>query len=143
MKKSKRLLITALLCLCLCLTLSALLPGKASADEVISKVLTTTKYTPVALMDVALSPAGTSTSGVYIASYCWFDVSTGNIVTQFGEGTYRVEITLGTYDGFYFDEPVRAYLNNIPVDFIMSADYRTMVVYRTYAAEIWAPSVVK
>ena len=143
MKKSKRLLITALLCLCLCLTLSVLLPGKASADEVISKVLTTTKYTPVALMDVALSPAGTSTSGVYIASYCWFDVNTGNIVTQFGEGTYRVEITLGTYDGFYFDEPVRAYLNNIPVDYVMSADYRTMTVYRTYAAEIWAPSVVK
>ncbi|MDO4989662.1 MAG: hypothetical protein Q4E45_04060, partial [Eubacteriales bacterium] len=144
MKKSTRRLLTALLCLCLCLTLNALFPVKASADQVISKVLTTTKYTPVALMDLELTPAGTSTSGVYIASYCWFDVSTENIITgQFGEGVYRVEITLKTYDGFVFDDPVAAYLNNIPVDYVMSDDYHTMTVYRTYAAEIWAPSVVK
>ena len=66
MKKSTRRLVTALLCLCLCLALHALSPMKASAEEIISKVLTTTKYTPVALMDVGLSPAGTSTPGVWV-----------------------------------------------------------------------------
>lgn len=144
MKTSARRLLTALLCFCLCLTLGALLPVKASADQVISKVLTTTKYTPVALMDLDLVPAGTSTSGVYIDSYYWFDVNTGYIVQkQFDTGTYRVEITLTTYDGFVFDNEVRAYLNNIPVDYVMSDDHHTMTVYRTYGAEIWAPSVLK
>ena len=144
MKNNRNWLVTALLCLCLCVTASALFPLRAHAEEVISKVLTTTKYTPVALMNLNLNPAATSTSGVYIAGYNWFDADTNTIITdQYGEGVYRVEITLNTYDGFVFDPNVAAYLNNIPIDYILSPDYRSILLYRTYSAEIWAPSIVK
>ena len=72
MRKSSKSLLTAILCLALCLTLCVFAPQKASADQVIGKILATTSYTPVALMDVSDITAATSTGGVYIVDYAWY-----------------------------------------------------------------------
>ncbi len=88
MNQNRRRLITAFLCLCLCLTLSGVLPQRASADAVIPKLLATTSYTPVALMDVNFITAATSTPGVYITEYNWRDANTGGLIARPGRGLH-------------------------------------------------------
>ena len=144
MKRNARRGLTALLCLCLCLSLTVFCPTRASADTEIGKLLTTTTYTPVALMELKYVTAATSTGGAYIAGYRWVDTALGTVVTDaFSTGRYRVEITVNTIDGFVFSGQPAVYLNNIPADYTLSADRRSLTLSRTYEAEIWAPSVVK
>ena len=144
MKKNAKRGLTALLCLCLCLSLVVFCPAQASAETVIEKLLTTTSYTPVALMELMYVTAATSTGGAYIAGYRWVDTVLGTTVTDaFSTGSYRVEITVNTIDGFEFSEQPAVYLNNIPASYSLSADRRSLTLTRTYEAEIWAPSVVK
>ena len=144
MKNSAKRVLTALLCLCLCLSFCVFSPGKASAEQEIIKVLARTNYTPVALMDVLNVTAETTTTGVFLDSYRWVDTTLGTVVTDaFDTGTYRVEITLGTYDGYVFADSVATYLNNIPADYTISADHRHLTLTRSYVAEIWAPTVIK
>ena len=141
----KRLL-TALLCLCLCLGALALCPVRADASNAIlvTKVLTTTTYTPVALMDLQYVTAATSTSGVYITEYGWFDTATNARVTgNFSTRPVEVQITLATYDGIEFADDVAVYLNNSPASYVISADHRYLTLSRTYTPEVWKPSVVK
>ena len=140
-----RRLLTVLLCLCLCLGAVSLCPVKAHADAIlITKVLTTTKFTPVALMDLQYVTAATSTSGVYIAEYGWFDTATNaRITNNFTTRPAEVQITLGTYDGMEFADNVAVYLNNIPASYVVSADHRYLTLSRTYTPDVWKPSVIK
>ena len=146
MKSTKSRLLTALFCLCLCAAVTALCPLRAHADDPIyvNKVLTTTTYTPVALMDLQYVKAATSTSGVYITEYNWFDTGTGSVITNnFTTRPAEVQITLATYDGIEFSDTVSVYLNNIPASFVVSADHRYLTLSRTYTPDIWKPSVIK
>ena len=63
MRRKRTIILSALLCLCLCLTLSQLRPPEAGAESYIVKVLATTSYTPVALMEAGEITAATSTPG--------------------------------------------------------------------------------
>ncbi len=113
------------------------------ADEPIVKVLATTSYTPVALMDVSFITAATSTPGIYIVEYNWYDMTNGSkIYSQFGTGQAEVEITFATHDGYEFSDNVAVYLNNSPANFIVSADHHYLTLTRVYAPMIWAPSVI-
>lgn len=146
MKSMKSRLLTALFCLCLCAAVTVLCPIRAHADDPIyvNKVLTTTTYTPVALMDLDYVTAATSTSGVYITEYNWFDVETGSVITSnFTTRPAEVQITLATYDGIEFSDTVAVYLNNSPASFVVSADHRYLTLSRTYAPDVWKPSVIK
>jgi len=140
-----RRLLTVLLCLCLCLGAVSLCPVKAHADAIlITKVLTTTKFTPVALMELQYVTAATSTSGVYITEYGWYDTATNARVTNnFSTRPVEVQITLATYDGMEFADNVAVYLNNIPASYVVSADHRYLTLSRTYTPEVWKPSVIK
>ena len=142
MRRSSLHVFSALLCLCL--LLASAFPLQAHADVPISKVLTTTKFTPVALMELQYVPAATSTEGVYIVDYAWYDANTGaKVVDQFGVNRVEVQITLATHDGYEFADEVNAYLNNVPADCIISPDRHYLTILRTYNPEIWLPSVVK
>ena len=65
MRQKTARILPLLLCLCLVLTIFGFCASKASADTPIIKVLSTTSYTPVALMDVNFITAATSTPGIY------------------------------------------------------------------------------
>ena len=133
--------LAALVCLC------ALLPfrlPKASAETEIGKVLTTTSYTPVALMDAGEITAATSTNGVYITNYEWYDLFGGYLISaRFGTGPVQVVITLATHDGFLFSGSVDAYLNNERAVCEVSPDRHYLTLTRTYDPMIWKPSVIK
>ena len=144
MDRNRRRLLTALLCLCLCLTLSGVLPQRASADMVIPKLLATTSYTPVALMDVNNITAATSTPGVYLTEYTWRDVNTGNLITsKFGTGRVEVSMTFATHDGYEFSPNIAVYLNNSPAYYILGEDRHYLTLIRNYDPMIWKPSVIK
>ncbi len=146
MKNMGKRLLTALLCFCLCLGLCTLCPARAEASDAIlvRKVLTTTKFTPVALMELQYVTAATSTSGVYITEYGWYDTATGARVTDnFSTRPVEVQITLCTFDGVEFADDVAVYLNNIPASYVLSADHRYLTLSRTYTPDVWKPSVVK
>jgi len=144
MHKNRKRLLTALLCLAMCFALCVAVPQKAAADQQIGKILATTSYTPVALMDVSYITAATSTGGIYITDYAWYDLNNGTrMFSQFGTGQVEVEITFATHDGFEFADNVAVYLNNSPADYILSADHHYLTLTRVYAPMIWAPSVIK
>ena len=144
MNQNRRRLLTAFLCLCLCLTLSGVLPQRASADTVIPKLLATTSYTPVALMDVNFITAATSTPGVYITEYNWSDANTGGLITsKFGTGRVEVSMTFATHDGYEFSPDIAVYLNNSPVYFVLGEDRHYLTLIRNYDPMIWKPSVIK
>ena len=128
---------------CLCALFPFCLP-KASAETEIGKVLTTTSYTPVALMDAEEITAATSTNGVYITDYEWYDLFGGYpIRARFGTGPVQVLITLATHDGFVFSGSVDAYLNNERAVCEVSPDRRSLTLTRTFDPMIWLPSVMK
>ena len=136
--------LSVLVCVCLCLTLFSLRLPAASAETEIGKVLATTSYTPVALMDVAEITAATSTSGVYITEYGWYDLRGGyQLSSRFGTGPVEVSITFATHDGFIFSGSVDAYLNNERCVAVVSPDRHYMTLTRTYDPMIWLPSVMK
>ena len=136
--------LSVLVCVCLCLTLFSLRLPAASAETEIGKVLATTSYTPVALMDVAEITAATSTSGVYITEYGWYDLRGGyQLSSRFGTGPVEVSITFATHDGFVFSGSVDAYLNNERCVAVVSPDRHYMTLTRTYDPMIWLPSVMK
>ncbi len=146
MKKIGRRLLTALLCLCLCLGLCTLCPAQAEASDVmvIRKVLTTTTFTPVALMELQYVTAATSTSGVYITEYGWYDTATNvRITDNFTTRPVEVQITLCTYDGVEFADDVAVYLNNVAASYVLSADHRYLTLSRTYTPDVWKPSIIK
>jgi hypothetical protein len=144
MSKNRKQVLTALLCLCICLTLCGVQPLKAAADTPIIKVLATTSYTPVALMDVGYITAATSTRGIYLAEYGWYNANTGNrINSKFGTAPVVVSMTFATHDGFEFDNPVAVYLNNSPANYVLSEDRHYLTLTRVYDPMIWAPSVIK
>lgn len=142
----KRILIrlkACIVCLAVAMTLAFIAPQRAFADLEIGKVLATTSYSPVALMDVTQITAATSTSGCYIISYNWYDSSGQPLSGSFGTENYRVEIQLGAADGYYFSENLAVYLNNSSVDFNLDPTLKALTLYRVYAPELWTPSVIK
>ena len=137
-------LFSVLLCLCACLTLFSLRVPEASAESEIGKVLATTSYDPVALMDVSEITAATSTNGIYIVEYNWFDLNGGYLLTsRFGSGPVEVSITFAAHDGYVFAGNVAVYLNNRPADYVLSPDRHTLTLTRVYDPMIWMPSIIK
>ena len=134
-----------LLCaLCLMLILCTLLPVSALADSAIDKVLCTTSTIPVAQADSREIYAATSTAGCYIDSYLWRRTSDGYIIYQlFGTENVEVEITLRAMDGWYFSEGCAVYLNNSSAAYYIGEGGKTLTLKRTYAPELWSPSVIK
>lgn len=141
-RKRKR---TALICLTLCmlLSISCLVPVRASAETSISKVLATTSYTPVALMEVQFISASTSTEGCYASSITWYDQNYVAVTDYFGTDTYHLEICIEAYEGYVFAEDMTAYLNNSGVDFQRDESGKSVVLYRDYTPAIWQPTVIK
>ena len=125
----------------MCLVLSAL-PAKAHADYSIDKLLLTTSHSPVALMDVSMITAATSTSGCYITSYGWFD-SNGSISGKFSADTCRMNMRIEAYEGFYFPENVAVYLNNSSISFDRDPNGRYIDISRQFEPLLWAPTVIK
>ena len=144
MRRKRTVILSALLCICLCLTLSCLRPGVAEAESYIVKVLATTSYTPVALMEAGEITAATSTKGIYLADYGWYEASSGNRVAgKFGVRPVSVLMTFATHDGYVFDSTVAVYLNNSPAAYEVSADRHYLTLTRTYDPMVWKPSVIK
>lgn len=136
----KRFIASLLLCMMLC----CLVPLSASADNVIDKVLCTTSSIPVAMGDSRDIYASTSTYGCYIESYNWRRCSDGYIIYNlFGTENVDVEITLRAQEGWYFSDNVAVYLNNSPVNYYLGDGNQTLSLSRTYAPELWAPSIIK
>ena len=137
-------ILPALLCLCLCLTLFSFRLPAASAETEVPKVLATISYVPVALMEAGDITAATSTSGIYITEYNWYDIRGNYLITsRFGSGPVAVAITFATHDGFVFSGGVDVYLNNEPAAYEMSPDRHYLTLMRTYDPQIWLPSVIK
>ena len=133
-----------LLCLCLVLSLFGTCVPTASADTPIVKVLATTSYTPVALMDVNFITAATSTPGIYLLQYGWYDAATGNPVREkFGSRRVAAVLVFATHDGYEFDPQAAAYLNNERSACTVSDDRHFLTLTREYDPMIWAPSVIK
>ncbi len=144
MKRKRTMILSALLCLCLCLTLSQLRPPEAGAESYIVKVLATTSYTPVALMEAGEITAATSTNGIYLYDYGWYEASSGNPVNgKFSVRPVSVLMTFATHDGYEFDSTVAVYLNNSPASYEVSPDRHFLTLTRTYDPMIWKPSVIK
>lgn len=144
MRRKRTIFLSALLCLCLCLTLSQLRPPEAEAESYIVKVLATTSYTPVALMEADEITAATSTNGIYLYEYGWYEASSGNPVNgKFGVRPVSVLMTFATHDGYEFDSTVAVYLNNSPASYEVSPDRHYLTLTRTYDPMIWKPSVIK
>lgn len=144
MRQKPARILPLLLCLCLVLSLFGFCAPKASADTPIIKVLSTTSYTPVALMDVNFITAATSTPGIYLLEYGWFDAATGNPVREkFGTRRVAAVLVFATHDGYEFDPQAAAYLNNERSVCTVSEDRHYLTLTREYDPMIWAPSVIK
>lgn len=136
-------LITALLALCMLLALPVAAATPAYAEGEINKVLATTSYTPVALMDVSFISAATSTEGCYVSGITWYDQNYTALTEKFGTDTYHLEIRLDAYEGRYFAEGLSAYLNNSAVDYAIGEGGAYIVLRRDYTPAIWAPNIIK
>ena len=144
MRQKPARILPLLLCLCLVLSLFGFCAPKASADTPIIKVLSTTSYTPVALMDVNFITAATSTPGIYLLEYGWFDAATGNpVLEKFGTRRVAAVLVFATHDGYEFDPQAAAYLNNERSVCTVSEDRHYLTLTREYDPMIWAPSVIK
>ena len=142
MSRFKTRFLAAMLCLCLCAALFGVHSPSAAAETLISKVLATLSYTPVALMDVGYITADTSTGGIYITDYGWYTDGV-RLNSKFGTRAAEVSITFATHDGFIFDDRVDVYLNNALVHYDLSPDRHYLTLTRSYEPMIWAPSVIK
>lgn len=136
-------LITAALALCMLMALPYAACEPAYAEGEINKVLATTSYTPVALMDVSFISAATGTEGCYVTSIIWYDQNYTPLTDKFGTDTYHLEIRLDAYEGRYFAEGLNAYLNNSAVDYAIGEGGAYIVLRRDYTPDIWIPTVVK
>lgn len=136
-------LITAALALCMLAALPFAACEPAYAEGEITKVLATTSYTPVALMDVSFISASTSTDGCYATSITWYDQNYTVLTDKFGTDTLHLEIRLDAYEGRYFAEDLRAYLNNSEVDYAIGEGGSFIILRRDYTPEVWLPTVIK
>ena len=129
---------------CLVLMFCTLLPISAAADNAIEKVLCTTSTIPVAQANSQEIYAATSTSGCYVDSYLWRRTTDGYIVYGlFGTENVEVEISLRALDGWYFSESCAVYLNNSSASYYIGEGGKTLTLTRTYAPELWLPSIIK
>lgn len=143
LKMRMKKLITALLALCMLAALPFAAKTPAYAEGEITKVLATTSYTPVALMDVSFISAATSTDGCYATSITWYDQNYTPLTDKFGTDTYHLEIRLDACEGRYFAEGLSAYLNNSAVDYAIGEGGTYIVLRRDYTPAIWAPNIIK
>lgn len=143
MGKLKKRVLSLMLCVCLCAAMCCFVPLRASADNEITKVLSTAVPVPVALMDVSNVASGTSTQGCYIAAYNWYDANGAVASGTFGTGAYTVVIQIDTCDGYVFSPNVAVYLNNSHVDFTLDSSMRSLTLSRTYVPDIWKPTIYK
>ena len=140
---SKRFLLL-LLTLCLLASLGLAVPTVSFAEDiVISKVLTTLSSTPVALMDPSQLTVATSTDGCYIISATWFDANGKAASGTFNPETYRLEIRVGSRDGFRIDSGAACYLNNSAISSTVDGDGKAVTLTREYTAAVWAPTIYK
>ncbi|MGN0982263.1 MAG: hypothetical protein ACI4O0_05145 [Candidatus Limivicinus sp.] len=142
MTAKKNKIMAGLMCLLLCLSLFGLMPVEACAEGEIGKVLTTLSNVPVAMDGVYSITAATSTEGCHLTSYGWYDSSGNPADGTFGTENYRVEITVAAAEGYYFSGDVAVYLNNSRADYVMNGD-GSLTLYRDYAPQLWAPSIIK
>lgn len=136
-------ILTVLLVCCLVMSVATCSVSTASADEAITKVLTTLSSTPVALVDPALITVETSSPACYIISAGWFNAANQPVTGAFNAETYRLEITVGARDGYYFDPDVACYLNNSSITGIVADSGQAVTLVREYTADVWAPTVYK
>ena len=130
--------------LCLALLLCSLMPTAAAADSAIEKLLCTTSSIPVAQMDSRDIYVATSTAGCYVEDYTWRRTSDGSVVYQnFGKENVEISITLRAMDGWFFSDACAVYLNNSSAGYYIGDEGRTLTLSRTYAPELWAPSIIK
>lgn len=128
---------------CILAALPFAAPQKASAETEIQKVLATTSYTPVALMDVGFISAATSTEGCYVTSITWYDQNYTALTDKFGTDTYHLEIRLDASEGYVFADGLSAYLNNSAVDYSRDDSGAYIVIRRDYTPAVWLPTVIK
>ena len=144
MKKHLRHVLGLCFLAALMVSFAFLLPPKAAADNtVITKILTTVQPTPVALMDPSAITVATSTEGCTILSANWFDAAGNRVTGAFGTETYRLEITVGTAQGYTIDADCKCYLNNSSISSAIRDSGQTAFLVREYTAALWAPTVYK
>lgn len=148
MSRVYRRAVTALLCLALCLTMVFSAPTRASADTIISKVLSTIGASPVVLMKVSDINIATSTEGCSV-SWSWVD-SSGSVASDtFTMQQYTLVMTFSAAEGYVFDDAVRIYLNNSEVTNDGSSTVSvlnngsTLQVTKVYNPVYWTPNIYK
>ena len=147
MAKMKRLISVFLAALCIYVCLAAALPASAQAQELgyspITKVLATTTATPVASQNALEIGGATSTSGCYFTGISWYDSAGQFIDGAFTTDYATVNIRLDAAPGYYFAEGMEAYLNNSAVEYTIYDGGNYVILSRTYAPDVWAPTIIK
>ena len=147
MSRTKRAVPMILAAVCIFALFSLCLPAAASADELgqqpITKVLATTSTVPVASQNAYDITGATSTSGAYFYGISWYDSAGQYISGAFTTDYATVNIRLDAAPGYYFADGLAAYLNNSPVDYMIYDGGSYIMLSRTYAPEVWAPTVIK
>ena len=147
MAKMKRPISVFLAALCIYVCLAAALPASAQAQELgyspITKVLATTTATPVASQNALEIGGATSTSGCYFTGISWYDSAGQFIDGAFTTDYATVNIRLDAAPGYYFAEGMEAYLNNSAVEYTIYDGGNYVILSRTYAPDVWAPTIIK
>lgn len=147
LKTTKRIISLALAVLCVGTLCVSGLSGSADAAELgyeaITKVLATTSGTPVASSNAYEITGATSTPGAVYYGLSWYD-SAGNFIDgAFTTDYATVDLRLDAAAGYYFAEGLQAYLNNSAVDYTIYDNGAYIILRRTYAPEVWAPTIIK
>ena len=147
MSRTKRTVRLLLAAMCMTALLSFRVPASAHAEELgyqpITKVLATTSTVPVASQSAYEITGATSTSGAYFSGISWYDSAGQYINGAFTTDYATVNIRLDAAPGYYFADGLAAYLNNSPVDYVIYDGGSYIMLSRTYAPEVWAPTVIK
>ena len=141
MKKAGAALV---LTLCLMLGLLRLAPTGAAAVTELPRATTTLNFPPVAMMELIYVSVQASGQHYSLTSAAWYDDSGRPASGAFGSGGYRLEIRLTPDEGYAFTTGTVGYINNSSegVTTALAANGQ-LVLSKQYAAEIWAPVVIK
>ena len=147
MRTTKKRILRLVAAVCLCAVLLPLGASPAEAAELgynaITKVLATTSSTPVASQQAYEITGATSTEGAVYYGLSWYDDAGQYISGAFSIDHATVELRLDAAPGYYFAEGLQAYLNNSSVDYTIYNSGAYIILRRTYAPEVWAPTIIK
>ena len=147
MSRTRRTVPLILAAACMIALLSCCFPAQAYGAEYgyqpITKVLATTSSVPVASQNASDITGATSTAGAYFYGISWYDSAGQYIGGAFTTDHATVSLRLDAAPGYYFAEGLAAYLNNSPVDYVIYDGGSYIILTRTYAPEVWVPTVIK